>query len=90
MGKKVTVEICACTRCSMVGAMEIAQDVVAMQGVVDEEDGLVYEIDLINVSKPELTPTNDKAPLVIVNGVEFYKADSATIMDEIIRASHEE
>jgi hypothetical protein len=74
----------------MVGSMEIAQDVLSMQGELDEYDNLRYDIELHNISLPQKTPSDGTAPLVIVNGKEFYKADSATIMEEIIRLSQEE
>jgi NADH:ubiquinone oxidoreductase subunit E len=90
MTKLVKVEVCACTRCSMVGSMEIAQDILLLQSEVDEEDNLRYNIELVNISRPELTKDDGEAPLVIVNGKEIFKAESAAIMEEVIRQSQQE
>ena len=48
-----------------------------MQSEVDEEDTHVYNIELVNISRPELTKDDGEAPLVIVNGKEIFKAESA-------------
>ena len=44
--KPVQVEVCACTRCSMVGSMEIAQDILLLQSRLDDEGELKYNIEL--------------------------------------------
>lgn len=83
---RTRIEVCACTRCSMMGSMEIAQYVVELQGMVDENDELKYDIELINVSKPEVTDEDPSlAPVVFVNGVMYTRANASIVMNAIVR-----
>lgn len=85
---RALVEVCACIRCSMMGSMEIADNVLEMQSQLDENDELKYDIELKYVSLPELTDEDPSmAPVVFVNGVMYTKADASIIMDAIVRES---
>ncbi|HHX36867.1 MAG TPA: hypothetical protein GX717_02680 [Clostridiaceae bacterium] len=90
MKKTVKVEVCACTRCSMVGSMEIAQDILLLQSKLDEEGELKYDIELSHISRSDLNKEGYKSPIVFVNDEMFTAADSSTIMDAIVRASKAE
>ena len=82
---RTRIEVCACTRCSMMGSMEIAQYVVELQGMLDENDELKFDIELINVSKPEITDEDPAlAPVVLVNGDLYPRANASIIMDAIL------
>ncbi len=82
---RTRIEVCACTRCSMMGSMEIAQYVVELQGMLDENDELKYDIELINVSRPDVTEVDPSlAPVVFVNGELYPHANASIIMDAII------
>ena len=52
---RTVIEVCACTRCSMMGSMEIADHVIELQRMLDDNDELKYQIDLIYISRPDLT-----------------------------------
>ncbi len=83
---RTVIEVCACTRCSMMGSMEIADHVIELQRMLDDNDELKYQIDLIYISRPDLTEEDPSiAPVVYVNGVLYTNADASIIMDAIVR-----
>ena len=84
MKSKVKVEICACTRCSMVGSMEIGQNVSDLQFFLDEEGLPKYDIELTYVNE-----AGYKSPVAIVNDQIFGNADTATVLEAVINASNQ-
>lgn len=83
---RTKIEVCACTRCSMMGSMEIADHVIELQRQLDDNDELKYAIDLFYISRPDLTEEDPSiAPIVFVNGVLYKNADASIIMDAIVR-----
>ncbi len=83
MSCPIKVEVCACTKCSMVGAMEIFQDVSFMQSQLTDMGDLKYNIDLVNICRSDLHESGHASPLVFVNGTLYEGADAATIMEAI-------
>ncbi len=85
---RTIIEVCACTRCSMMGSMEIADNVLALQLLLDENDEPKYDIELKYISRPDLTEEDPAlAPIVFVNGLLYTNADASIIMDAIVRDS---
>lgn len=89
MKSKVKVEICACTRCSMVGSMEIGQNVSDLQFFLDEEGLPKYDIELTYVCRSDLNEAGYKSPVAIVNDQIFGNADTATVLEAVINASNQ-
>lgn len=83
MSESIKVEVCACTKCSMVGTMEILQDITYMQSELTDAGDLRYNIDLMNICRPDLHEQGVESPLVFVDGEMYDNTDAATIMEAI-------
>lgn len=79
---RITVEVCAGTYCTMMGAMDI---IAAIESLKDLQDiGAVRELDIRAIPCPGLCSQGQQAPVVIVNGQTVLKADMETIMSLVL------
>lgn len=81
--KKIVVEICAGTHCTLMGAMDI-MDAVASLSEIQHETDPSCEIEIRPIPCLDTCQNGQKSPMVRVNGQTLYKADSETIMALIL------
>lgn len=81
----IKIELCYCTRCSMDGAMELENDIHFLQNACDADGEPRFNIEIEHVSRSDLHKEGHKSPLLFINGKMYEKADSATIMDVIVK-----
>ena len=78
--KRMTVEICVCTKCVMHGAMDIIESVEGLKKLKTQlRLGSQIEIETKNLCKGE-----DVYPLVCINGERMERASSETVMAKVI------
>ena len=87
--KKIIVEICTGTHCTLMGAMDI-MDAVASLSEIQHEADPSYQIEIRPVSCPDTCQCGRFSPMVRINDQILFKTDSETVMAlilEIGRAS---
>lgn len=80
--KKVNLEVCVCTECVMMGAMEIID---AIESLKSLETDLYKDLDIeVKTASSVCAPKKPHAsPVVKINGERYEKSNSATIMAKI-------
>lgn len=81
--KKIVVEICAGTHCTLMGAMDIMDAVASLSDIQHEADP-ACEIEIRPIPCPDTCQNGRKSPMVRVNGQILFKADSETVMALIL------
>ena len=82
--KKVKLEVCVCTECVMMGAMEIIDSIESLKTLEMETD-LYQNLDIeVKTASSVCAPKKSNAsPVGKIDGERFEKANSATIMAKI-------
>ncbi len=80
--KKISLEVCVCTECVMMGSMEIID---AIEGLKSLETDLYQDLDIdVTTSSSVCAPkVSGASPVVKINGERMEKANSATVMARI-------
>lgn len=81
--KKIMVEICTGTHCTLMGAMDI-MDAVASLSEIQHEADPSCEIEIRPIPCPDTCQNGQIAPMVRVNGQALYKTDSESVMSLIL------
>ncbi|NJP39835.1 hypothetical protein HCH52_02040 [Oscillospiraceae bacterium HV4-5-C5C] len=82
--KKVIVEVCAGTRCTISGSMDIVANIENLLSTYDEEGKPMYDIEVRNVPcQHDCEKDGSLAPVVIVNGEKIVCASSDQVMNRI-------
>lgn len=80
--KKIKVEICACNRCVMMGAMEIRESVESLKKLKDHMEGNQVEVIMEKRICKDLG--DNVAPVVSIEGNVMTKATAQTVMEQIL------
>lgn len=82
---KITVELCACNKCIMMGAMDMREHIESLNELEDSSARVPIEVtmnqSICNREEPDISP------LVIINGERIEKANSETVMEKIMQLS---
>lgn len=81
--KKISLEVCVCTECVMMGSMEIID---AIEGLKSLETDLYQDLDIdVTTSSSVCAPkVSGAAPVVKIKGERMEKASSAAVMARIL------
>jgi len=80
--KKVKLEVCVCTECVMMGAMEIIDSIESLKSL---ETDVYKDLDVeVKTASSVCAPKKPHAsPVVKIDGERYEKANSATVMAKI-------
>ena len=83
--KKVNLEVCVCTECVMMGAMEIIDAIEGLKSLETDMTDMYKDLDIeVKTASSVCAPKKPHAsPVVKINGERFEKANSAMIMGKI-------
>ena len=87
--KKLTVEVCVCTRCVMNGAMDLIEAVESLKKLKGQLR-LNTQVQIVPVSCIGDCKHAETAPVARVDGEIINSADSETIMSRIVEATTKE
>lgn len=82
--KKLTVEVCACNECIMMGAMEIMENIESLKKLKIQLR-LNAQIDLIMNKRVCGDLGENVCPVVVINGEVITNANPETVMEKIIK-----
>jgi len=82
---RISVELCACNKCIMMGAMDTREHIESLNDL----EGLDAEISVTMDKKICTKEEHDVSPLVIINGERIEKANSETVMEKIMQLTKE-
>lgn len=80
--KKIQVEICACNRCVMMGAMDIRENVESLKKLKDQMENT--QVDLIMEKRICKDLGDSVAPVVSIEGQMMTKATAQAVMEQIL------
>jgi NADH:ubiquinone oxidoreductase subunit E len=84
---KISVEVCAGSHCTMMGAMDI---VAALESLIDlQELGGNCDVEIHVVPCSGACDHGKQAPIVSVNGHTILKADMETVMSLVMQSAKE-
>lgn len=82
--KKLNVEICACNRCIMMGAMDILESVESLKKL-KVQLRLNAQVDLVMEKRICKDLGEEVSPVVSVNGEYMTNANPQSVMEQIIK-----
>lgn len=82
--KKLNVEICACNRCIMMGAMDIRESIESLSKL-KVQLRLNTRVDLVMEKRICKELGEDVSPVVKINGEYMTKANPQSVMEQIIK-----
>jgi NADH:ubiquinone oxidoreductase subunit E len=82
--KKITVEVCACNRCIMMGAMDIMESVESLKKLKTQLR-LNTQVELIMDKKICGDLGDEVSPVVSINGEMMTRATPQSVMEQIIK-----
>ena len=82
--KRLQVQVCACTKCIMMGAMEIMENIESLKKL-KVQLRLQTQIDLIMDKKICGDLSDDAAPVVIINDEVIEQATPEIVMEKIVK-----
>ncbi|MBC8611011.1 NADH-quinone oxidoreductase%2C E subunit [uncultured Ruminococcus sp.] len=82
--KRLQVQVCACNKCIMMGAMEIMENIESLKKL-KVQLRLQTQIDLIMDKKICGDLSDDAAPVVIINDEVIEQATPEIVMEKIVK-----
>ena len=82
--KKLNVEICACNRCIMMGAMDIRENVESLKKLKTQLR-LNTQVDLVMSRRICKNLGEEISPVVSINGEVMTNATPESVMEQIIK-----
>ena len=82
--KRLQVEICACNKCIMMGAMEIMENIESLKKLKTQLR-LQTQIDVSMDKKLCGELNDDAAPVVLINGEVIEHATPETVMEKVVQ-----
>lgn len=82
--KRLNVEICACNRCIMMGAMDIRENIESLKKL-KVQLRLNTHVDLIMEKRICKDLGDDVSPVVKINGEYMTKASPQSVMEQVIK-----
>lgn len=82
--KKLIVEVCACNRCIMMGAMDIIDNVESLKKLKTQLR-LNTQVEIIMERRICKDLGDDVSPVVLINGEIMLRATPQSVMEQIIK-----